>query len=181
MSILSFCIRDLRRRPTDQCHRKALFTKNYWSPGPEISCSPVLIFLIRRRVLTISFHYWETTDMYVSELDNLRTHQPSSVQASWSEGGQLRESFQKREGHGIPVSWSGRRKQVPGIRRGTRAQETRDQACLIQAQDPQNQAKMEILVLMQVSYHQPIPRHCVRRAQSQPPSPEQHPLPTPGP
>lgn len=129
---MSFCIKDLKRRPRDQWQRKALFTKNYWSPGPEVPCSPVLIFIIRRRVRAISFHCWETTDMYVSDLDNPRTHQSSSVQASWSKEGQLRESIQKREGHGIPVSWSGRRKQVPGIRWGTRAQETRDQACLTQ-------------------------------------------------
>lgn len=32
-----------------------------------------------------------------------------------------------------------------------------------------------------IPYQQPIHRHCVRRVQIQPPSSEEHPLPTPGP
>lgn len=31
-----------------------------------------------------------------------------------------------------------------------------------------------------IPYQQPIHRHCVRRVQIQPPSSEEHPLPTPG-
>lgn len=100
-----------------------MFTKSYWSPGPEVPCSPVIL-IVRRKVLIGDFILLLGNQGHVcyphpSDLDNSRTHQQSNLKAPWREEGQLREGSQKVEGHGIPVSWSERRKQVPRIGQGT--------------------------------------------------------------
>lgn len=64
----------------------------------------------------------------------------------------------------MPGAWEGRRKQVPRIgqgtyAQGTHAQETRDQACLIPAQDPRSQVEAGPQVARQMSYRQPAHRH----------------------
>lgn len=95
-----------------------MFTKSYSSPGPEAPCCPVLTLVIRGVLIDcfilLMGNQGHVCHPYRSDLDNQRTHQQSSVKAPCGVGSAEGKCFQKSEGHGIPVSWSGRRKQVPG-------------------------------------------------------------------
>lgn len=115
MHILPFCIRDLRRRPGTNVTGRLCLLK---ATGPEAPRSPVLTLIIRRVLIDyftlLMGNQGHVCHPHRSDLDNLRTHQQSSVKAPCGGGSAEGKHFQKREGHCIPASWSGRRNQVPG-------------------------------------------------------------------